>query len=264
MSDLRDIPLDLLDPPAQAIRQHIPEELLDELAESIRSVGLIEPMVVEAVNGRFRIIAGHRRYLSCRRAGLLTAPCVVRDVSTIAAEAVQIQENIVRQDMSPAEEARLFKRIYEEVGQDVDLVAGRVKLSVSYVNGRLSLLEGDPDVLDALDREDINLGVAQVLNTIVRPDYRRTCLDLAIRSGATIAVARRWAVEYNTLGRIQTGDHAPQAEAPAAAPYVPMAESVQCWFCEGSHDLHTLRQLQIHEGCIGALNALLKKIGRDA
>jgi ParB/RepB/Spo0J family partition protein len=262
VSELLHVSVELIDRPASSIRQHIPEELLDELAQSIQAVGLIEPLVVERRDGRFRVIAGDRRLQALRRAGVLWADVVVRDVSEVAAEAVQVQENIVRQDMTPAEEARLFQRVYLEEGEDIEKTAGRVKLSVSYVNGRLALLAGDPLVLEALDAEDITLGVAQVLNTIVREDYRRTCLDLAIRGGATINVAKRWAAEYNTLGKIQTGERTPQTEAPAAAPYVPMAESVSCWFCEGSEDLHLLRPLHVHAGCIGALNALLKKIGR--
>ncbi len=265
MSDLRTVSLEHIDPPAQAIRQHIPEDLIDELATSIMHVGLIEPLVVEAVDGRFRIIAGHRRFLACKRAGLGSVDVVVRQTDIVAAEAVQVQENIVRQDMTPAEEARLFKRIYDAVGQDIELVAGRVRLSVAYVNGRLALLDGDPAILEAIDREDISLGVGQILNTIVRQDYRTLALDTAIKAGATINLAKRWAAEYNGLAKIQTGEHTPQTGGTSSSPaYSPIADSVQCWFCEGTENLDKLRMLQVHEGCIGALNALLKKLGRDA
>jgi ParB/RepB/Spo0J family partition protein len=263
VSELLHVPLDEIDPPAESIRQHIPEELIDELATSITAVGLIEPLVCERVAGRLRIIAGHRRFLACKRAGVRDVAVVVRDTSETSVEAVQIQENIIRQDMSPAEEARLFDRLYRHYGEDLEKVAGHVKLSVAYVDGRLALLQGDPAVLDALDQDQISLGVAQELNLIQREEWRRERLDVAIRGGATVALARRWRLEYNNLAALQSGAAPAAQEAPAAAPYVPVAASVACWFCEGSEDLHLLRMVQMHDNCVRALEALLKKIGRE-
>lgn len=263
MSELLTVPLEAIDPPAQSIRQHIPEDLIDELATSITAVGLIEPLVCERTDGRYRIIAGHRRFLACKRAGVAQVAIVVRGGDGVAVEAVQLQENIIRQDMSPAEEARLFKRLYDELNEDIEAVAGRVRLSVSYVDKRLALLVGDEEVLNALDRDEISIGVAEALNTITRQDYRRERLDAAVRGGATVALARRWAQEVNGFASIQPKPVEGAEPAPAAAPYVPIANSLQCWFCEGNHDLHTLRMVQIHENCIRAAEALLKRIGRE-
>jgi ParB family chromosome partitioning protein len=253
----------LIDPPAASIRQHMPELLIDELAESIRAVGLIEPMVVEELEGRFRIIAGHRRYVALKRAGITVAPVVVRSPSDVSTEAVQTHENLIRQDMTPAEEARLVGRLYDELEHDVDRVAGKLRMSIGFVNDRLELLRGDPEILDAIDREDIGLGVGQVLQTIIREDYRRTCLDLAIRAGATINLAKRWVAEYNGLAKIQTGEVTPQISGPAAAEYHPVSEGLHCWFCESSDDLDKLRMIQVHAHCVGAMDALMKRIGKS-
>jgi len=260
--ELLTVPLVTIDPPAASIRQHIPEALIDELATSIQAVGLIEPLVCERTGDRLRIIAGHRRFLACKRAGLVHVEVVIRADRDINIGAVQVHENIIRQDMTPAEEARLFQKAYEELGEDVEAVAGRFRLGVGYVEGRLLLLQGDPEVLGALDREEISLGVAEELNKIVREDYRRERLDVAVRGGATVAMARQWRHDVNRLAGIQPPPPQSNGDTPPAAPaYVPIAQSLNCWFCESGEDLHLLRLLHMHDGCIRAAYTMLKKIG---
>jgi len=262
--ELATIPLEAIDPPAESIRQHIPEDLLDELAESMRAVGMIEPMVVEKTGERYRIIAGHRRFLAARRVPLVHVQVVVRDDAAIATQAVQVHENIIRLDMTPAEEARLFQKIYVEEGEDIEKVAARVRLGVGYVDKRLALLAGDPLVLEALDKGEISIGVAEALNSVKHQAMRRERLDAAVRGGATVALARRWAAELNGLAAIQLPENQQSPVAPADPGYQPVANSLSCWFCEGNHDLHLLRMVQMHESCIKAADALLRKIGREA
>lgn len=263
MSEFLVIALELIDPPAQAIRQHIDDNAIDELARSIRDVGLIEPLVLERTGERYRVIAGHRRLMACKRAGLLDVECKIQASTGVATEAVQTHENIYREDMSPAEEARLFLRLYDELDQDIERVAGKLRLSVGYVDRRLQLLAGDELVLEALDKKFINMGVAEALNSITRDDFRRERLSVAVAGGATIDLARRWARECNGLASIQPPPQPGTGETPAEAPYVPVSQSLECWFCEGNHDLHTLRMVQMHESCVKAADALLKKIGRQ-
>jgi len=258
-----EVPIELVDRPEQSIRQHIPDELVDELAESISRVGLLEPPVCERVEGRYRIIAGDRRLLACKRAGLTKIPIIIREGDSQQVVAVQTHENLFRSDMTPIEEARLFSRLYAELGEDIELVAGKVRLSVSYVDKRLSLLQGYPEVIAALDEGKISIGVAEALNSISKRAYALERLDVAMRGGATVALARRWAAELNGLASIQAPESEQKETAPAEAPYVPLAESLACWFCEGNHDLHTLQMVSMHPGCIAALNNLLKKIGRE-
>lgn len=257
--ELLQVALEAIDPPAQSIRQHIDDDLIDELARSIADIGLIEPVVVERVGERYRIIAGHRRFLALKRVGISPVNVVVRRPDGVAVEGVQIHENIYRTDMSPAEEARLFYRLYMELGEDLEKTAAKVKLSQAYVERRLLLLAGDDDVFAALDRKEISIGVAEALNSIKVDAYRKERLDVAVRGGATVAIAKRWAQELNGLAALQQPTPEGQAPAPAEAPYIPIANSLSCWFCEGSHDLHTLRMVQVHEGCLRAMGGVLKR-----
>jgi ParB family chromosome partitioning protein len=264
VSELRHLALELIDPPLAAIRVHIPDEATDELAESIRTLGLLEPLIVEPIADRYRVIAGHRRYLACRRAPLPIVPCVVLLDATELTQAVQIHENIMRLDMTPAEEARLFRQLYDELDQDIEKVAGRVRLGAGYVDDRIALTFGDPLILDALDKGEISIGVAQALNSVPHEAWRRERLDVAIRGGCTVSLARRWAAELRSLAGIQKPAGEQKPEAPAETTYIPIATSVSCWFCEGNHDLHLLRVIQVHDSCIRAMDAMLKKIGREA
>ncbi len=263
MSELANLALETIDPPLRAIRVHIPDDLTDELAESIRALGLLEPLIVEPVGERYRVIAGHRRYLACRRAPLPIVPCVIlRDAGEIV-QAAQVHENIMRLDMTPAEEARLFRQLYDELEQDIERVAARVRLGAGYVDDRIALTFGDPLVLDALDRGEISIGVAEALNSIKTEAWRRERLDVAVRGGCTVSLARRWAAELRGLESIQKPPGEQKPETPAEAAYIPLTQTLACWFCEGNHDLHTLRVVQLHDTCLKALDNLLRKIGRE-
>lgn len=263
MVEYRLVPIDLIDPPEAAIRQHIPEDLIEELAQSIQAVGLIEPLVLEEVGARYRVIAGHRRSLACKRAGLVQVPCMVRPPGGASVQSVQLHENLIRQDMNPAEEARLAMKWYTHFNQDLERTAGHLKMTVGWVDSRLALGCGDPEVMAAVDREDIGLGVAQALNSIRREDYRRAALDLAVRAGATVTVVRKWAADYNNLGAIQTGEVTPQVGTESPTPDQAPTLSNVCWFCENGDNPHLFRLVPLHDHCIAALNALLKRIGSN-
>lgn len=103
----------LIDPDPNQPRRDLGK--LDELAESIREHGLINPLVVEPLaSGRYRILAGERRFVACRQLGLETVPCIARTVADHARLALQLIENLHRKDLNPLEKARGFKRLMEE------------------------------------------------------------------------------------------------------------------------------------------------------
>src|SRR5579859_5967110 len=172
-------------PPAHAARANIDEAQLRELAESMKRVGLIEPLIVERVEGGFEVIAGHRRLLASQMAGLVTLNCMVREDSDPPAAALKIQENLYREDLSPVEEAAFYAELFDTLGQDVDKVCELVHQSRNYVEKRLLLLAGDAVVLQALVDKQIVLGVAEEINKIVLQSDRRYYLDWAVRVGAT-------------------------------------------------------------------------------
>src|SRR6185312_5773215 len=107
----QEIAVDLIDPNPYQTRRQIREEALNELAESIKATGVVQPVVLRpGQNGRFQLVAGERRWLASKRAGKSTIPAVVRQISNEQAMEITIIENLQREDLNPVEQARAFER----------------------------------------------------------------------------------------------------------------------------------------------------------
>jgi ParB family chromosome partitioning protein len=131
---------ELIDPDPNQPRKNPGD--LSELAASIGQHGLINPVIVEvADSGRYRVIAGERRYSACRRLELTTIPCIVRTVAQQARLELQLVENIQRKDLHPVEEARAFKRLMDEFNLTQRDLAARLGKSIPAVNQTLRILD---------------------------------------------------------------------------------------------------------------------------
>ena len=162
------VPLNCLEPDPQQPRKNLGD--LTELAASIREQGLIQPLIVEAIAlGRYRLIAGERRWAACRQSGLETVPCLVRTVAEHARLAVQLMENIHRQNLYPLEEAQAFRRLMTEFNLTQRDLAQRLGKSLTSINETLRLLELAPAVqADVRTSEQISKSV--LLEIAKEPD----------------------------------------------------------------------------------------------
>ena len=183
--------------PAHVARAVIDEGQLEELAASIRKIGLINPITVKEVEGGYEVVAGHRRFLACRRANLLQARCVVLSARDADATAIQLHENLYRQELSPVEEAAFFAELLPRCHNDTVELAELVKQSLNYVEGRLLLLEGDPEVLAAVAQHELQLGVAAEINKMERKADRDEALHWARNGQMTIQQARQFRMMRN-------------------------------------------------------------------
>src|ERR1700722_19338801 len=119
------VDIDLIEPSPFQPRTHFREEAIDELAQSIQSVGIIQPLVLRPVGGRFQLLAGERRWRAAQRAGLARVPAVLREVSDEKALEITLVENIQREDLNPVETARAFERLMSEFHLTQEEVATR-------------------------------------------------------------------------------------------------------------------------------------------
>jgi ParB/RepB/Spo0J family partition protein len=247
--EFKDIPLHLLDPPQLDARMDRSEEQLEELAVDIGRRGVILPLAVVPVDGRYEIVDGYCRYLASRRAQLVCVPCVVYPEKDTALEGVKYAANLFRQDMSAAEEATFFHHLFaHECGQDIDQVCALVNRKRSYVDARLQLVLGDEDVFEAVRRKEITLGVAAELNKIPAEDYRRYYLRHAIKSGATVGVVTGWVAEWKAIYANRVDDQPPPA--PASAPIVTSSyDPFRCYICGKTDPRHIPEQVSIHAHC---------------
>ena len=133
--EVREIPLELLDPNPYQTRTNMDETALEELAASIRASGVLQPIVVRYIDGgRYQLIAGQRRWAASQRAGKATIPALVRQVSNEQAMEMTIIENLQREDLNPMEQARAFERLSNEFGltqEQMSLRTGKDRASIS-------------------------------------------------------------------------------------------------------------------------------------
>ena len=147
-------------------RQNFSEEKLEELSNSIRKNGIIQPIAVRPSKsdpGRFEIVAGERRWLAAQRAGLHEIPVRVLDLSDVESLEVAIVENIQRDDLNPIEEARGYKRLNEEFDYDHESISKLMSKSRSHISNTLRLLTLPSDVISMLEEGTLTSGQARPL-----------------------------------------------------------------------------------------------------
>ncbi len=146
-NELREIPVDLLERGPFQPRRHFDEQALQELADSIRAQGVVQPLVVRASeDGTFQIIAGERRWRAAQLAGIGQVPAIVRQIPDEAAVAVGLIENLQREDLNPLEAASALQRLIHEFGLSHQKTAQAVGRSRTAVTNLLRLLELNEDV----------------------------------------------------------------------------------------------------------------------
>jgi ParB family chromosome partitioning protein len=169
---LASLPLDLLQRGKYQPRVDMRTETLSELADSIKSRGLVQPILVRPVGGRnpgesqrYEIIAGERRWRAAQMAGLAEIPAVIRDVPDEAAVSMSLIENIQREDLNPLEEAGALMRLIEEFGLTHQAAAEAVGRSRAAVSNLLRLMELADEVKELLEQRRIEMGHARAIGS---------------------------------------------------------------------------------------------------
>ena len=180
---LAKLPVDLLQRGKYQPRTDMRPESLNELADSIKAQGIVQPIVVRPLaranaseTQRYEIIAGERRWRAAQMAGLTEIPAVVRDVPDEAAVAMALIENIQREDLNPLEEARALSRLIEEFGLTHQQVADAVGRSRAAVSNLLRLTELADEVKELLEERRIEMGHARALLSL---SSRRQQIEVA-------------------------------------------------------------------------------------
>lgn len=160
----QEIPVDSIDPNPYQTRRRINEAALEELTESIRASGVVQPVVLRPVaNGRYQLVAGERRWHASKRAGKATIPAVVRQISNEQAMEITIIENLQREDLNPMEQARAFERLSREFSLTQEQIASRTGKDRASIANFIRLLKLPEDVQNALEAGTLSFGHGKVL-----------------------------------------------------------------------------------------------------
>jgi ParB family chromosome partitioning protein len=158
-----DVDIDLLRPNRAQPRTIMDDSRIEELARSIKSNGVIQPIIVRKAEGGYEIIAGERRWRASQRAGLLKVPVVVRDVPDDRLLAVALIENIQREDLNPIEEAQAYRRLADEYHLTQDQIAESVGKDRSSVANTMRLLKLPREIRENLSAGALSMGHARAL-----------------------------------------------------------------------------------------------------
>ena len=160
---LQEIPTASIRPNPQQPREHFNEESLAALAESIREVGVLQPVLVRAGGDGFELIAGERRWRAARRIGLQTIPAIVRTADDASMLQQAIIENVQREELNPLEEAAAYQQLIEDFSLTHDEVAVRVGKSRTTITNTLRLLQLPPSIQRHLKERALRMGHARAL-----------------------------------------------------------------------------------------------------
>lgn len=187
---------DLIDDPEQPIRTELTPENVQELVLSIKQVGIIEPLVVKPTNDRYEVIAGHRRLYACKLARIPEVACYIRRANNEQTEMLKIHENLYREDIKPADEAKHFSYLINKQKMTPSKIAQIISKAPSYVTDRLDILNY-PDFLRlAMDNGEISFSVAREFARLDDLKQMRSSIYYAKRGGMTQEMARRWVNDF--------------------------------------------------------------------
>ena len=171
-------------------RQDFAEPELKELAESVARHGVLQPLLVREVDGEYQLIAGERRLMAAKRAGLETVPCRVLALGDKEVCEAAIEENIKRKDLHPLEKAKAFRDYLDRFGGTVEALAKSLSVSRPAVSNLLRLLDLEPAVADALRAEKLSAGHARALLALSGSD-QVAAMELVIDGGLTVRAAEK-------------------------------------------------------------------------
>jgi len=188
---VRDVALDMVVPSPLQPRTTFVESPLDDLVDSIRQHGVIQPLIVRKVNGKLELIAGERRWRASRKLGLATVPVIEREASDREVLEMALIENLQREDLNPIEEAKGYVRLAKEFTMKQDEIAGRVGKSRASVANAMRLLDLHDDVQAMVAQGHLTVGHAKAVLSIKDKSVQKLIADQIIRRQLTVRAAEK-------------------------------------------------------------------------
>ncbi len=211
--EIREIETDLIQPGSQQPRTTFDQAKLEELAQSIKSTGIIQPLLVRPRGGLYELVAGERRWRAAQIAGLTRIPAIVRHIPDEKLLELALIENIQRQELNPIEEANAYKRLIDSLGLTQDEVARRVGRDRTFVTNYLRVLKLPTDIQHLIENDKLSFGHARALLGIDDPvTQRRLAQKIAKHSWSVRETEQR----VKLLTRPQAKAEAKRSEHPDA------------------------------------------------
>lgn len=178
--------LSLIEPNKEQPRKEFDPEQLEELAESIRQYGVLQPIMVQKKGELYEIIAGERRWRAAKIAGLKEIPVIIREFDKQKKMEISLIENVQRSDLNPIEEARAYKQLIDEFGLKQEEIAERVSKNRATIANSLRLLKLEPRIQELLIQGIISNGHARALLAIEDMEQQYAAAELIVKNGLSV------------------------------------------------------------------------------
>lgn len=256
VDNIKEIPTSMIADPKDAMRTDIDRDAIFELADNIKSNGLINPITVRPVGDGYEVVAGNRRLLAHRYGGMPTVRCIIRDLDDHETFAVMAAENLERADVDPVDESIFIVKYIEQTSASIPEVAKALRRSVAFVESRLAV-GSMPDYLQQyLKSGVIKLGVALALVQIEDDGMRHVWVDMAVRDGISVAQAEYWLLGWkvNQLPGASVSNEPPGGYTPDA----PKMITFRCALDGKDYDCRQFRSFMIHESNVSIFNEMVE------
>lgn len=212
-SALRELSVDEVVPNPNQPRRSFGEEDLEELADSIRQNGILQPIVVRPYEGSYQIIAGERRYQAALRAGITTVPAVVREVSDKEMLQLALIENLQREDLNPLEAARGYKDLMEKYGLTQEELSQILSKSRSAIANALRLLDLPDDVQELVVEGKLTAGHARAILSVHGEDARVALAQKVVAEGLSVRQTEILGPLFSVKEHGKSSSRAPRPQA---------------------------------------------------
>src|ERR1700752_368958 len=194
--DQTEVDVDAIVPGSMQPRSHFDESALENLATSIRTHGVVQPLVVRRLADKYELIAGERRWRAAKIAGMTKVPVVIREVADKDLLEIALIENIQREDLNPIEEAQAYERLIASIGLSQEALAARVGTDRTYITNYLRLLRLPDDIQSLVIEGRLSAGHARALVTLTEVDvqrrFARQIISGALSVRATEAMVKKY------------------------------------------------------------------------
>ncbi|MFV0388113.1 MAG: ParB/RepB/Spo0J family partition protein [Pyrinomonadaceae bacterium] len=220
-----ELDIDLISPNANQPRTKFPEAELEELTQSIRANGIVQPIVVRKIGKQYEIVAGERRWRAAQRAELTKIPSVVREVSDDKLLELALIENIQRQELNPIEESKAYQKLLEAHGLTQEEVATRVGKTRTFIANYLRLLKLPEQVTDLVESSKLSVGHARALLALEEKSAQNELAKEIISKSLSVRETERTVNKILKRGKVAKQTESGSNNAVPKDPNVKRAES---------------------------------------
>jgi ParB family chromosome partitioning protein len=212
--DVRELPVEMIRANPWQPRSEVAEDALKDLVASIRQNGVLQPVIVRRGDHGYELVAGERRFVACKLAGIASVPVVVRSVTDQQMVELALVENLQREDLNPIDQAKAYKRLQEEFDLTQEEISEKVGKDRASVANQIRLLQLPPEVQEHVSRGTLSAGHGRALLAIEDPAKQLELGQLVAARGLSVREAERLA-RRKVRARRQKGRRALTAELAA-------------------------------------------------